>query len=46
MPMRTWTEMRESITAALVRDTGHDVAWWNERMSSQPGIADEPALGT
>jgi Domain of unknown function (DUF5655) len=46
MPMRTWTEMRESITAALIRDTGHDVAWWNERMSSQPGSADEPALRT
>jgi hypothetical protein len=46
MPMRTWAEIRESITAALIRDTGHDVAWWNERMSGQPGIGDEPALRT
>jgi Domain of unknown function (DUF5655) len=44
MPARTWAEMRESITTALIRDTGHDVAWWNERMSGQPVIADEPAL--
>lgn len=36
--------MRESITTALIRDTGHDVAWWNERMAAQPGISDEGAL--
>jgi Domain of unknown function (DUF5655) len=44
MAVRTWAEMRESITSALVRDTGHDVAWWNERMAIQPGITDEGAL--
>jgi hypothetical protein len=43
MPMHTWAEMRESITAALIRDTGHDVAWWNDRVAAQPGI-DEAAL--
>jgi hypothetical protein len=46
MPARTWAEMRESITAALIRDTGHDVAWWNDRITAQPGIADERALRT
>jgi hypothetical protein len=46
MPARTWAEMLESITAALIRDTGHDVAWWNDRMTAQPGIADERALRT
>ena len=46
MTARTWAEMRESITAALIRDTGHDVAWWTERMASQPGVAGEGALRT
>jgi Domain of unknown function (DUF5655) len=44
MAARTWAEMRESITAALIRDTGHDVAWWNERIAAEPGITDEVAL--
>jgi hypothetical protein len=44
MPARTWAEMRESIAAALIRDTGHDLAWWNERIAAQPDIADEPGL--
>jgi hypothetical protein len=44
MPTRTWAEMRESITTALIRDTGHDLAWWNGRIAGQPGIADEGAL--
>jgi len=44
MPPRTWAEMRESITAMLVRDTGHDVAWWDEQIAAQPLIADETAL--
>jgi Domain of unknown function (DUF5655) len=44
MPVRTWAEMRESITSALIRDTGHDVAWWNERIAAEPAIADEGAL--
>ncbi|MGB6454649.1 MAG: hypothetical protein WBH47_09175 [Streptosporangiaceae bacterium] len=46
MPAHTWAEMRASITTALIRDTGHDLAWWNERMAAQPGIADEGALRT
>jgi hypothetical protein len=44
MPPRTWAEMRESITDMLVRDTGHDVAWWNERMAQQPSVTDSSAL--
>ncbi len=44
MPLRTWAEMRESITSALIRDTGHDVAWWNEQIAAQPGLAHEAAL--
>jgi hypothetical protein len=44
MPPRTWAEMRESITAMLIRDTGHDVEWWNARLAAQRGIADETAL--
>jgi Domain of unknown function (DUF5655) len=44
MPPRTWAEMRESITAMLVRDTGHDVDWWNRQMAAQPSVADEAAL--
>jgi hypothetical protein len=46
MPARTWAEMRDSITTALIRDTGHDVGWWNERIAAQPDIADEAALRT
>jgi hypothetical protein len=44
MAARTWAEMRESITSALIRDTGHDVTWWNERMAAQPSVRDEAAL--
>ncbi len=44
MAMRTWEEMGESIAARLVRQTGHDVAWWNEQVAAQPGLGDEPAL--
>lgn len=44
MPAHTWAEMRESITRALIRDTRHDLAWWNERMAAQQAIADEEAL--
>jgi len=46
MAPRTWAEMRESITAMLVRDTGHGVEWWNERAAAEPGVADEAALRT
>ncbi len=36
--------MRTSIADRLVRQTGHDVAWWNEAIAAQPGLSDEPAL--
>jgi hypothetical protein len=36
--------MRTSIADRLVRQTGHDVAWWNEAIAAQPGLGDEPAL--
>jgi hypothetical protein len=42
--VRTWAEMRESIAARLVRTTGRDIAWWNDRIAAQPGLADESAL--
>jgi Domain of unknown function (DUF5655) len=44
MPPRTWAEMRESITAMLVRDTGHDIPWWNEGIEAEPSVTDEEAL--
>jgi hypothetical protein len=44
MATRSWEEMRTSIAQRLVRQTGHDVAWWNERIAAQGGIVDEPAL--
>jgi hypothetical protein len=44
MPPRTWAEMRESITAMLIRDTGHDVEWWKEQMAAQPSVGGETAL--
>ena len=42
--MRTWEEMRHSIAARLVRQTGHDVAWWSARVNEQSGMADEASL--
>ncbi len=33
--------MRVSITERLLRQTGHDVAWWNERIATQGGLANE-----
>ena len=44
MPPRSWAEMRESITAMLIRDTGHNLEWWNEQMTGQHSITDEAAL--
>src|SRR5215472_15014040 len=44
MPPRSWEEMRTSIADRLVRQTGHDVGWWNERIAAQDGLADEAAL--
>jgi hypothetical protein len=42
--IRTWEEMRTSIAERLVRQTGHDVAWWNDHVAQQTGLDDEPAL--
>ena len=39
--------MRESIAARLLRQTGHDVAWWNSRIAgcAEPGeLGGEPEL--
>jgi hypothetical protein len=44
MATRTWAEMRESISDRLVRQTGHDVSWWNARIAKQGGLDDEAAL--
>jgi hypothetical protein len=44
MAIRTWEEMRSSMGERLVRQTGHDLAWWNERISSEPDLDDEAAL--
>jgi hypothetical protein len=41
---RSWEEMRTSITERLLRQTGHDVAWWNEHIASQSGAGDEVSL--
>lgn len=42
--VRSWEEMRTSIAERLVRQTGHDVAWWSEQIAAQPGVGDEAAL--
>lgn len=44
MPLRTWAEMRQSIEDRLARQTGHDIAWWNERIAGVGGLDDETAL--
>jgi hypothetical protein len=44
MATRTWAEMRESISDRLVRQTGHDVSWWNAKIAGQHGLHDEAAL--
>ena len=36
--------MRTSIAERLLRQTGHDVAWWNETIRAQDGVADEASL--
>ena len=41
---RSWEEMRTSITERLLRQTGHDVAWWNEHIAAQSGAGDEASL--
>ncbi|MGH7777476.1 MAG: hypothetical protein ACREPI_09925 [Candidatus Dormibacterales bacterium] len=44
MAVRTWEEMRPSIAERLVRQTGHDVVWWNERAAGRAGHDDEAAF--
>jgi Domain of unknown function (DUF5655) len=41
---RTWEEMRTQIAARLVRQSGHDISWWNEQIAAHGGLPDEPAL--
>ena len=41
---RSWEEMRTSIAARLVRQTGHDVAWWNEAIAAAERTSDEASL--
>jgi hypothetical protein len=36
--------MRTSISERLLRQTGHDVAWWNEQIAAQGGLGDEVSL--
>lgn len=33
-----------NIAGRLLRQTGHDVAWWNEKIRVQDGVADEASL--
>jgi hypothetical protein len=33
--------MRESIAARLLRQTGHDVAWWNQRSAERTGSGEQ-----
>lgn len=44
MTARSWEEMRTQIAAQLLRQTGHDVEWWNAAVAGQTGLADEGAL--
>jgi len=44
MAIRTWEQLRTSIAERLVRQTGHDIAWWNERIAVEPDLGDEAAL--
>jgi len=46
MAARSWEEMRTSIEDRLVRQTGHDVAWWNALVAEQPDLPDEAAVRT
>ncbi|HVS42143.1 MAG TPA: DUF5655 domain-containing protein [Candidatus Dormibacteraeota bacterium] len=44
MPIRTWEEMRTSIAERLLRQTGHDLDWWNARIVAEGDVVDEAAL--
>ncbi len=46
MTPRTWEEMRISIAERLIRQTGHDVGWWNAQVAAHPELTDEAALRT
>jgi Domain of unknown function (DUF5655) len=46
MQVRSWEQMREQIQARLIRQTGHDLGWWNDRIAAQDGLPDESALRT
>jgi len=36
--------MRTSIADRLLRQTGHDVPWWNAQIGAEPGLDDEASL--
>src|ERR1022692_2663671 len=36
--------MRTSIAERLLGQTGHDVAWWNEKIQAQDGVGDQASL--
>ena len=40
---RSWEEMRTSIEDRLVRQTGHNVGWWNEAITARQGASDDEA---
>ncbi len=42
--MRTWEQMRVSIAERLLRQTGHDVGWWNDQIAQRSGAGDEASL--
>ena len=41
---RSWEEMRTSIEDRLVRQTGHDVGWWNHTIAACRAARDEALL--
>jgi Domain of unknown function (DUF5655) len=42
--VQTWEAMRTSIEERLVRQTGHDVAWWDTQVAEHSGATDEASL--
>ncbi|HEV2361497.1 MAG TPA: DUF5655 domain-containing protein [Acidimicrobiales bacterium] len=41
---RTWEDMRDRITAQLLRETGHDLGWWNKEIAASGTCADGDGL--
>ena len=41
---KSWEEMRTSIEDRLIRQTGHDVGWWNDAIAASQGARDEESL--